>query len=380
MMFNVAQSPLIEDLFSITSKPCLSLYLPTHRTQPERRDDQTRYRQLVRHLNDSLKMAYTADEADTLLMPFRQLERDDTFWKTRRQGVAIFRAPGVFITQHLDRSVPELAVVAENFHVKPLFRLLQTLEDYHVLCLTRESAQLFVGNRDGLEEVLFPTGPLLLINEILGDELSDPGFSNSNSGGTPRIVPHTTIEDEVDKDTERFFRQVDRIVMEIASRPTGLPLIVASLTEQAALFHRISHNPRLVQESIIVNPFGVELRELVDRAWQAMKPHSIAESRTLIEAYEEAAGHAEGIDGIFAIAHAAAEGRIDTLFVEDSRELPGKIDELSGTVVFDDLLVPDVNDLLDDIARIVLRHGGTVIVLPSEVMPTSSGAAAILRY
>lgn len=176
-MFNVAQSPLIEDLFSVTSKPCLSLYLPTHRTQPERRDDQTRYRQLMRHLNDSLKMSFSSDEVTTLLMPFPQLERDDTFWNTRRQGVAIFRAPGVFITQHLDRSVPEIAVVAENFHVKPLFRLLQTLEDYHVLCLTRESAQLFVGNRDGLEEVLFPTGPLLLINEILGEELSDPGFS-----------------------------------------------------------------------------------------------------------------------------------------------------------------------------------------------------------
>ena len=379
-MFNVAQSPLIEDLFSITSKPCLSLYLPTHRTQPERRDDQTRYRQLVRHLNDSLKMAYDSDEVTNLMMPFRQLERDDTFWNTRRQGVAIFRAPGVFITQHLDRSVPELAVVAENFHVKPLFRLLQTLEDYHVLCLTRESAQLFVGNRDGLEEVTFPTGPLLLINEILGDELSDPGFSNSNSGGTPRTVPHTTIEDEVDKDTERFFRQVDRIVLEIASRPTGLPLIVASLPEQSALFHRISRNPRLVESRVIVNPFGIDLRDLVSRSWAAMQPHLIAESQTLIEAYEEAAGHAEGIDGIFAIAQAAVEGRIHTLFVEDSRELPGRIDEDTGKVVFDDLRMPDVNDLLDDIARIVLRHGGTVIVLPSEVMPTTTGIAAILRY
>lgn len=379
-MFNVAQSPLIEDLFSVTSKPCLSLYLPTHRTQPERRDDQTRYRQLVRHLNDSLKMSFSSDEVTTLLMPFRQLERDDTFWNTRRQGVAIFRAPGVFITQHLDRSVPEIAVVADNFHVKPLFRLLQTLEDYHVLCLTRESAQLFVGNRDGLDEVPFPTGPLLLINEILGEELSDPGFSNSNSGGTNRIVPHTTIEDEVDKDTERFFRQVDRIVLDIASRPTGLPLVVSGLTEQASLFHRISRNPRLVESSIIVNPFGIELRDLVDRAWKTMQPYMIAESRGLIEAYEEAAGHAEGIDGVFAIARAAVEGRIDTLFVEDSRELPGKIDEETGKVIFDDLLVPDVNDLLDDIARIVLHNGGTVIVLPSEVMPTTTGAAAILRF
>ena len=379
-MFNVAQSPLIDDLFSITSKPCLSLYLPTHRTQPERRDDQTRYRQLVRHLNDSLEMAYGAEEVANLLQPFRALERDDTFWNTRRQGVAIFRAPGVFITQHLDRSVPEIAVVADNFHVKPLFRLLQTLEDYHVLCLTRESAQLFVGNRDGLEEVPFPTGSVLLINEILGEELSDPGFSRSNSSGTNRTVPHTTIEDEVDKDTERFFRQVDRIVMEIASRPSGLPLVVASLPEQAALFHRISRNPRLVETSLTVNPFGIELRDLVDRAWQVMQPHMIAESRMLVEAYEEAAGHADGIDGIFAIAHAAVDGRIETLFVEDSRELPGKIDEATGTVIFDDLRVPDVNDLLDDIARIVLRHGGTVIVLPSEVMPTRTGAAAILRY
>lgn len=380
MMFNVAQSPLIDDLFSVTSKPCLSLYLPTHRTQPERRDDQTRYRQLVRHLNDSLDMAYGAEEVANLLQPFRALERDDMFWNTRRQGVAIFRAPGVFITQHLDRSVPEIAVVADNFHVKPLFRLLQTLEDYHVLCLTRESAQLFVGNRDGLEEVPFPTGSVLLINEILGEELSDPGFSRSNSGGTTRIVPHTTIQDEVDNDTERFFRQVDRLVMEIASRPSGLPLVVASLPEQAALFHRISRNPRLVETSLTVNPFGIELRDLVDRAWQVMQPHMIAESRMLIQAYEEAAGHADGIDGIFAIAHAAVEGRIETLFVEDARELPGKIDESTGTVIFDDLRVPDVNDLLDDIARIVLRHGGTVIVLPSEVMPTRTGAAAILRY
>ncbi|MEY3386525.1 MAG: hypothetical protein RIR53_1336 [Bacteroidota bacterium] len=379
-MMNVAQSPLIQDLFSITSKPCLSLYLPTHRTQPERRDDQTRYRQLVRTLSDSLKNTYADDGMADLLAPFRALERDDAFWNSRRQGVAVFRAPGVFITQHLDRAVPEIAVVADHFHVKPLFRLLQTQDQYHVLCLTRESAQLFVGNRDELEEVSFATGPMLLINEILGDELSDPGFSNSNSGGTDRTVPHTTIEDEVDKDTERFFRHVDRLVLEIASRPTGLPLVVASLPEQSSLFHRISHNPSLVDASIIVNPFGIELRDLVHRAWEVMRPYALAESETLIEAYDEAAGHHEGIDGIFAIAQAAAEGRIETLFVEDSREIPGRIDEQTGTVVFDDLAMPDVNDLLDDIARIVLRHGGTVIVLPTNIMPTSTGAAAILRY
>jgi fibrillarin-like rRNA methylase len=68
------------------------------------------------------------------------------------------------------------------------------------------------------------------------------------------------------------------------------------------------------------------------------------------------------------------------LFVEDNRQVPGKIDENTGNVVFDDLAQPDINDVLDDIARLVLKKGGTVIVLPTNYMPTSTGAAAILRY
>jgi fibrillarin-like rRNA methylase len=71
---------------------------------------------------------------------------------------------------------------------------------------------------------------------------------------------------------------------------------------------------------------------------------------------------------------------VQTLFVEDNRQVPGKIDENTGNVVFDDLAQPDINDVLDDIARLVLKKGGTVIVLPTNYMPTSTGAAAILRY
>jgi hypothetical protein len=100
----------------------------------------------------------------------------------------------------------------------------------------------------------------------------------------------------------------------------------------------------------------------------------------LIEAYDEAASRNGGIEGVFGIAHAAVEGRVKTLFVEDNRQLPGKIDEDTGIVVFDDLAQPDVNDVLDDIARLVVKKGGTVIVLPTQYMPTNTGAAAILRY
>lgn len=379
-MYNLINSPLIEDLFAVSTKPCLSLYLPTHRTQPERRDDYTRFHQLVRELTNSLKNGFGQAEIDMLMAPFHDIDRDEKFWNQRRAGIAMFRAPGVFITQHLDRSVPELAIVADTFHVKPLFRLLQTAEDYFVLCITKETAQLFVGNRDGLEPVPVRGSEVLSIENILGTELTMRGFAIANSGGMRRFVGYTTTSDEVELDTQRFYRAVDRILLDEVSAIDELPLVVAGLTEQCVVYQSVSKNPRLVEDFINVNPLRLTLRDLTQRTWQVMEPHVREKSNALLEAYVEAAAHNGGIEGVFNIAHAAAEGRIQTLFVEDNRQVPGKIDEQTGNVVFDDLAQPDINDVLDDIARIVLKKGGTVIVLPTHYMPTSTGAAAILRY
>jgi hypothetical protein len=379
-MYNVINSPLIEDLFAVSTKPCLSLYLPTHRTQPERRDDYTRFHQLVRQLTISLENAYSKPEIDMLMAPFHDIDRDEHFWNQRKSGIVMFRAPGVFITQHLDRTVPELAIVADAFHVKPLFRLLQTTEEYHVLCVTKETAQLFVGNRDALQPVPIHGRELVSIDQLLGSELTKRGFAIANSGGMRRFVGYTTTSDEVELDTQRFFRAVDKLLIEEVPDILEMPLIVAGLAEQSPVYHSVSRNPQLVKESIHVNPLRLTLKELTGKAWQVIEPHIREQSGALIEAYDEAASRNGGIEGVFGIAHAAVEGRVKTLFVEDNRQLPGKIDEDTGIVVFDDLAQPDVNDVLDDIARLVVKKGGTVIVLPTQYMPTNTGAAAILRY
>lgn len=379
-MYNVINSPLIEDLFAVSTKPCLSLYLPTHRTQPERRDDYTRFHQLVRQLTISLENAFSKAEIDMLMAPFHDIDRNERFWNQRKSGIVMFRAPGVFITQHLDRTVPELAIVADAFHVKPLFRLLQTTEEYHVLCLTKETAQLFVGNRDELRPVPVRGREIISIDELLGSELTKRGFAIANSGGMRRFVGYTTTSDEVALDTQRFFRAVDKLLIEEVSDIIEMPLVVAGLAEQSPVYHNVSRNPQLVPESIHVNPLRLTLKELTSKAWHVIEPHIREQSSALIEAYDEAAARNGGIEGVFGIAHAAVEGRVKTLFVEDNRQLPGKIDEDTGIVVFDDLAQPDVNDVLDDIARVVVKKGGTVIVLPTQYMPTNTGAAAILRY
>jgi len=41
---------------------------------------------------------------------------------------------------------------------------------------------------------------------------------------------------------------------------------------------------------------------------------------------------------------------------------------------------PDMDDVLDDLAELVLQSGGEVIIVPAERMPVDTGVAAIYRY
>jgi hypothetical protein len=71
---------------------------------------------------------------------------------------------------------------------------------------------------------------------------------------------------------------------------------------------------------------------------------------------------------------------VATLLVESDRIVPGKVDLVSGELKLGDLEQPDYDDVLDDLAEMVLSSKGKVVVLPRERMPVTTGAAAVYRY
>lgn len=370
----------ISALLAATGGPCLSLYLPTHRTQPERRDDPTRYRALVRQLTASLERSFSPADIESVLKPFRDIEHDEAFWNARREGIALFAAPGVHIAQHLDRPVPELAVVANSFHLKPLLRLLQTMERYHVLALTKERISFYVGDRDGLSPVeLHPDVPATL-EQALGMRETHRETTIAASGGVERMHGHRTAAEDHELDTERFFRAVDRAIEHHYSAKDGLPIILAGLSDQISMFQRVRKNPNVLLEGVTVHPEGVSLAALTERTWKLMKPYIDAATKQQVDAFHEAAAHGKGLSAPTEVAAAAAEGRVDTLFVESGRILPGIVDATTGAIAYDSNDETDVDDILDDVAEIVLRAKGRVLVLDPEHMPAGTGLAAILRY
>lgn len=374
-----------EGFLTAGEPPCLSLYQPTHRHHPDNQQDRIRYRNLVNELEASLQQRYPEHESQERLAPFLALHDDREFWNCTLDGLAVMGAADMFRVYRLPRTVAPLAVVADTFHVKPLLRHLQSADRYQVLGLSRHEATLFEGNRDAMGEVALAEGVPRTITDALGDELTDPHRTVASYGGVGQGQStmhhgHGAKAEEVDSDAERFFRAVDRGVLEHHSRPSALPLILASLPEHHELFHRLSHNPFLVADSVDVHPDAASLDALRDRAWQVVEPTYLARLAELADEFGSAKSRGLGGDDVGEVAKAVVGGRVSRLLVEADREVPGRIDRATGAMVVSDIDDPTVDDVLDDLAVLALQMGGDVVIVPTDRMPTDTGIAATYRY
>lgn len=343
----------------MTKMPYLSLYQPTHRSLPGKLQDPIRFRNLVKSLESQLRMNIPAREVEPLLAPFHALADDHDFWMHSGDGLAVLAAPGVFQTHRLQRTVPELAVVADSFHTKPLLRILQSADRYQILGVSRQEIRLYEGNRDALGEIPLAPGVPRTITDALGDELTEP---------------------EVESDAQRFFRVVDRAVTEHHSRPSGLPLLLAALPEHHSLFREMSRNPLLMDSGLDINPAVVSLDQLRERAWKVIEPRYRARLAGFVDDFGAARASGLCAEALPDVAIAAISGRIATLLIDADRVVPGRLDIASGAITLAPDGEPGVDDLLDDIAEQVLKTKGEVVVVPAERMPTKTGAAAIFRF
>src|SRR3954447_8075333 len=237
--------PLMQDrlteLLAARPGPCVSIYLPTRRTYPDLQQNHIQYKNLLRQAEDALRERYPGSAARSFLGPFHAIEADEHFWSHRLDGLALFcGGDGVLRRFDLQRPVPALAVVADSFHVKPLWRLLRTQGRYQVLCVTRNRLRLFEGDRDHLDEI-DAEGLLAAVEDAVpssqrqrqqpaGDSAGEiePALGHS---GAKRLAGNPAPGHDAEVPAERFFTAVDRVVWERHSRPSGLPLILATLTE-----------------------------------------------------------------------------------------------------------------------------------------------------
>lgn len=366
---------LVQELLSADQEPCLSLYMPTHRTHPENLQDSIRFKNLTKELEESLLLKYSAGEVKKYLEPFDALGNDEFFWNHTSEGLAVFSASDLLKVVGLKEPVDELAMVADSFHTKPLRQYLQSVDHYYLLGLSLNEFRLFEGNRHSLIQVEMADDSPKEIKEALVDDSAEKHSTVATYGG------HGSNKDEAGNEAEQFFRTVANHIYENYSKPTGWPLILAALPEHHSLFQKVNKNPMLLSENLAINPTSVSTDKLKTMAWEIMEPEYILKLNHMVDRYEQAKANGKGSDDYKEVAAAAVEGRVDTLIIEADRMIAVRITNLvTGNTQNKDLQNPKVDDLLDDMGELVVKMGGQVMVLPAEIMPTETGLAAIYRY
>jgi hypothetical protein len=403
-MRQISREQLLNRLIDPTP-PCISFYQPTHRHFPETQQDPIRYKNMLKRLESVLEKQHPETDFDPLLTHFHSLSDDLDFWNHRTDGLVILATPEVFEVFEVQRSVPELVMVSSSFHIKPLLRIFQSADRFQILCLNRDEAKLFEGNRDALDPVdlLFPS----TITDVLGEELTEPSLNKAayggasgggsigsaaggssrggpgggaNSGAMPMVHGHGDSSEEGEKDRSRFFRAIGEGVLKYHSRPSGLPLILAALPEHHKSFIELCENPFLSKARIRKDPRQLDLDELRREAWESIEPLYLERLATLTERFQMARAKNLGTADLSDASHAAVLGRVDTLLLDADRLISGHIDQENGSIEVTKSDEAETEDMLDSLAEIVLKTSGEVVVVPSERMPTDSGLAAIYRY
>lgn len=400
------------------ARPCVSLYLPTHRRVPDNRVDLPAYGHQLEALELALALAHPRAEVERLLEPLRLLGADREFWEHARAGLAVLAADGRARGFRLERPVKPLALVAGRFHLLPLVRLVASLERFTILALTSREAAVYgttawhdvaagpaardvtVGPLDVLPlERPHSADPMIPLRrgEVVDAEILEPHRVHRGTGPSGRAdtrVVHGGAGDrraDVEQDTETFLRHVDAVVAAAVSRPTGLPLVLVAAAPLAATFRRLSRNPLLAEEHLPVDPHLLAADDLAARVAPVLAAARARLVARELAAFRRARDHGLAAEDLAEIGRAAVAGRVATLLLENDRFVPGSFDAATGSVACHGDPPGDLSragalpaattpDVLGLLAEDVLLHGGTIVSLAPTAMPVPSPAAAVLRY
>ncbi|MFP3868369.1 MAG: hypothetical protein ACLFUU_09430 [Desulfobacteraceae bacterium] len=375
----------LHTLAEIQEKPCVSIYMPTHRIPAETSQDRIRLKNLLRQAEEDLQQyGLRAPEAQALLEPAEKLLTQMPFWQRQKDGLAMFLAPEFLRYYMLPATFDELTVVTDRFHLKPLLSLLSGDGSFYILALSQKGIRLLQGTRFRVSEIELEEMPQSLSEALRFEEQEKQlqFHTRAPKAGADRAAMfhgHGVGTDDAKDRIQRYFRQIDKGLQELL-RNEHSPLVLAGVDYLLPIYQEVNSYGHLVEQGIIGNPEGLSAEELHAQAWALLEPYFRQSQLEAAARYKQLAGTGKTSREIKEIAPAAYHGRIEALFVVVGRQQWGAFDPQSNAVELHSEPAPKDQDLLDFAALHTLLQGGQVFVVKPENMPEDSLVAAVFRW
>lgn len=374
----------IDRLADAAGAPLVSLYLPTHRTSPDSSQDPIRLKNLLaRAEQEMLDQGMRRGDARALVAPARALLGDTHFWSRQSAGLALFLSSEGMQLFRVPVDVPELVMVNERFHLKPLLGLLGSEGRAFVLALSLRRVRLFETSREDIRELDLHDIPTSLLDAVGYDweqrSLQFHTGTGNGRGAMRSAVFHGHGEPGDDEKAEigKFLKVVAGGVEKLLHNERA-PLILAGVEYLTAMYQRATSYRYLLNQVIRGNPDQMTPLELHAVAWPlAARYFARAEADAAQLCHVAAPGTSSDLPQIV---QAAFEGRIESVFVPVGIHKWGRFDPESFSTEVHPNRRPGDRDLLDLVALQSLATGGEVFAVAPGEVPGGGEIAATLRY
>ncbi|HEX7967206.1 MAG TPA: hypothetical protein VF502_03230 [Stellaceae bacterium] len=370
--------------------PAVSIFLPTHPTSREIRQDPARLKNLAEQAEHRLvERGCRPVAARAIVQPALSLAADAEFWR-HGGDVALFLGPDYSRFYRVPAGLREDVAVDKHFSVKELLPLLAENGTFFILAVSAARARLFEATRYGAQEIgglKLPQGARTVAAEtdyqdtVLGHPVSrtpvwptHQGMGKvSNAGEAPEELRRTELME--------YLTRLSSALNDWFSGKRA-PVVLAALPDLQGNLRRMLKIERLLSDGLEINPDAHRPEKLHDLAYQQVRPVFAAAEEQALDHFRSLQGSASPKAGTrpAEIVDGARYGRVDTLFLADGAQLWGHVGDKPGDIEVHPTPAPDDEDLLDRAAIETLLHRGTIAVLPKERLPVKGPMAAIFRY
>ncbi len=360
--------------------PCVTVLLPPfHRGEPAQPGTALLHTYLQEAAKQLPKLGLRKTEGESLLEPLEHLANDPAWLTGSHFGCAIFRSPDDFCQFRLTGPAVPSLTIAGCFAIRRLLPDFRTPGLFYILGLSKESVRLLRCVDYQVQAVELPDRTPRTLEEAMALDAPDHVLENRSAAGPSagarrriRFGTGTGHETEQRHLTD-FYKMVDRGLQKLLREP-GIPVLLAGVEENIAIYRAASTYGSLVKEHLNGSPsLPTPETETMAHAISVLRAEELRrEARALKEAMEHTAPGRFSTDPRV-IVHAAFEGRVDELYLDNSAECRDVFERRTYRSWGEE-------DLLNLAAVETMLHRGKAFELPRGMMVKGAMAVAFLRY
>lgn len=316
------------------------------------------------------------------------------------KSLGIFVSPDHEEVMSLPFQVDRNVFIGDSFQIRDLVKVRNRLNEYMVLVLSEKKVLALQGAATQLSVVEIPgmpsdkgdtgfvAGNALDTDEIITDQIDtsiERDTPSPDAVGDQRSHPDQSAISGVrnDEKTRTFMTRVDNALGKYLTEE-GLRVVLVGVERTLSHYKKFSKYTDKVLGEVHGNYDFAPATAIADLAWPVVQQTLQEEKDTLLKELEDI-GRNFYVGGIAAVWHAAYEGRIRTLLVEENYQTRALAQDEGYNLLLD---IPEntngsgllMEDAVDDLMELVISKAGQIVFVNDGELEKHQRVAAICRY